>query len=64
MSDEINHRYTNEIVCPHCGYEQGDSWEADDAGEEFCQNDDCAKPFNYERHVEVTYCTSKPDEKA
>jgi len=24
---EIDHKFTNEIVCPYCGYEFSDSWE-------------------------------------
>ena len=56
--NDINHEYTNEIVCPHCGAEWSDSWEcANDYGEEEC--DECEKKFSYNRDVEVTYSTSK-----
>lgn len=24
---EIDHEYTDEVVCPFCGYEESDSWE-------------------------------------
>lgn len=52
----IDHEYTREITCPHCGWVGGDSWERDDSGTE----DDCAGcglGFAWERHTEVTYVT-------
>ena len=57
MNNEIDHDYTNEVVCPHCGYEHHDSWEFPDGGEYDCAN--CGEPFLVERIVDVTYCTSK-----
>ena len=57
MNKEIDHEYTNEVVCPHCGYEHRDSWELSDAGEHECDN--CGEPFLIERIVSVTYCTAK-----
>lgn len=60
MSD-IDHEYTNEIVCPHCGCESSDSWESRDEGEEDCP--ECGKIYAYSRHVEVTYCTEKIEPK-
>lgn len=58
MSKEIDHNYTDEIVCPYCGCEFGDSWELSaDSGEEECY--ECGKEFEYYRHIEVTYCTYK-----
>lgn len=29
---EIDHKYTENAVCPHCGYEHSDSRERDDGG--------------------------------
>lgn len=55
MNKEIDHDYTDEIVCPYCGYEFGDSWELGDGGELEC--DKCEKEFEYYRRIEVTYCT-------
>ncbi|KEO80851.1 hypothetical protein [Tumebacillus flagellatus] len=47
---------TNNIVCPHCGDEFGDSWEIpQDSGTEECQS--CGKSYTFERIVEVTYKT-------
>ncbi|MCU7836491.1 MAG: hypothetical protein KZQ83_14735 [gamma proteobacterium symbiont of Taylorina sp.] len=48
--------YTNEIVCPHCGYKYGDSWEVTE-GIDNCP--DCDLKLEIVRDVEVTYCTSK-----
>ena len=48
--------YTCEIICPHCGYESGDSWEATE-GEQQCN--DCDRKFEMTRNTEVTYSTSK-----
>lgn len=54
---EIDHEYTDEIVCPHCGYEHGDSWEAPDDGEDDCE--ECGKPFRFVRDITVRYSTTK-----
>lgn len=57
MIKEINHTYTNEIVCPHCGYEYQDSWEMSDNDEEDCQ--ECGEKFIFSREVDVHYNTQK-----
>lgn len=59
MSDNIHHEYTNEIVCPYCGEEHGDSWERNDEGMDICQN--CGKEFAYSRIITVEYSTEKID---
>jgi len=48
--------YTNEVVCPHCGYTFSDSWEMSE-GEYNCH--DCERKFELTRNVEVTYSTEK-----
>jgi hypothetical protein len=49
---------TENIICPYCGYEDGDSWEHDeDEGEIDCGR--CGAPFKYYRKREITYCTEK-----
>ncbi len=45
---------TDEIVCPHCGYEHGDSFEFKE-GEHPCA--DCERVYHVERVVDVTYNT-------
>ncbi len=62
MSD-IDHEYTNEIICPWCGYEHDRSYEF------FSKNDEsdaiecreCEKTFCGIRHVHITYSTMKPE---
>ena len=57
----IEHEYTDNIVCPYCGYEDKDSWERpDDSDIISCNN--CDKTFSYTRWVDVSYCTYKESE--
>jgi len=52
----------DEITCPYCGNQNGDSWEsADSEDEEVCGN--CGSTYSYERVVDVSY-TSSPIKKA
>lgn len=48
--------YTDEVICPHCGYEYSDSWEMNEGRHE-CS--DCERPFEVTRNVVVTYSTEK-----
>lgn len=57
----FDHEDTNEIVCPYCGYEQCDSWEAGE-GDNDCP--ECHKVFEVERIMSVTYNTSKKVKKS
>jgi len=54
--NEIDHEYTDEIVCPNCGYELSDSWEMPDSGEYDCC--ECQSKFEFERDIEITYKTT------
>lgn len=59
---EIDCRSTDEITCPYCGHEEGDSWEAsddDDARE--CQNEECGKKFAYESEARRYFTSWKVD---
>lgn len=48
---------TDNIICPYCGYENEDSWEADESDEHYeCPN--CGSYFSYEREVSVSYYSS------
>lgn len=58
---EINHKYTSSIVCPYCGFEDGDSWELDSDGEDDYQCGSCEKEFSYERDISITYTTTKKE---
>lgn len=57
--ENIEHEYTHEIVCPHCGYEFMDSWEfeSEDIGELDC--DECDESFVAHRNISVSYSTKK-----
>jgi transcription elongation factor Elf1 len=48
--------YTDEVICPHCGYEHSDSFEMSEGVRE-CS--DCGREFEMERDVAVTYSTTK-----
>lgn len=54
----FEHDYEDEVVCPHCGYKHGDSWEMRD-GEYQCP--ECDKSFELECHHSVTYSTTKKE---
>ena len=61
--DEIEYRCTDEIVCPHCGVKESDSWEVV-PGEEDIGNIDCGscfKIFAVERVISITYNSYKID---
>lgn len=49
--------YTREIICPWCGDEQSDSWEAFDEDDHVCDN--CWNKYSHTRDYDVTYCTTK-----
>lgn len=59
---EIDHEYTDEIVCLWCGVEWSDSWEMPDYDTEICY--ECGKAYSYERHIEVHYSTKKTKDEA
>lgn len=55
---EIDCTGTEEIVCPWCGEECGDSWEYTDKNNtEKCYS--CGKEFSYEREYSCTYSSEK-----
>lgn len=53
---EIDHEYTDDIVCPYCGAEFLDSWEYKDDDFPVC---DCGKRFISRRDISVSYTTEK-----
>lgn len=65
--NEIDHNFTDEAVCPHCGHKHNDSWDFFydvDVNEIEIEADcmSCNKPMIITRHVIVDYCTRKPEE--
>jgi DNA-directed RNA polymerase subunit RPC12/RpoP len=64
MSKEIDCQYTDEIICPYCGYEFGDSWEymrsVESKFEVQCgDHHNCGKEFIVYPVMEITYCSEK-----
>ena len=60
--ENIEHEYTDEIVCPYCGYEFGYSYEYDDGYLEDCglvECGECDKEFYAIRNISITYSTIK-----
>lgn len=56
--DEIDCRYTQNITCPYCGWEDRDSWEfGQDTDDVQCG--ECEETFVCEPDIAVTYCTYK-----
>lgn len=55
---EFDTDFTDELTCPHCGYEDSDCWELSENDGEICC-DSCGEEFYYNRHIEVTYTTRK-----
>lgn len=54
----IDHKFTEEIVCPWCGNVYYYSYEfKDDYGEIEC--DDCGRSFRYDRIISVEYSTHR-----
>jgi len=58
VSKEIDHDFTDQIVCPYCGEEVSDSWELDgECGEFDCES--CGNTYKWERVVTIEYSTRK-----
>jgi DNA-directed RNA polymerase subunit RPC12/RpoP len=54
-------RYTDNIVCPHCGHEHLESWEwADSDDESECEH--CGGHFFHERTISVNYYSGMTEE--
>jgi predicted RNA-binding Zn-ribbon protein involved in translation (DUF1610 family) len=61
IAKEMDHIFTNEMICPYCGEEQTDPCEEeDDSGEYECEG--CGKIFRYNRHTTIEYCSMKMEE--
>jgi transcription initiation factor TFIIIB Brf1 subunit/transcription initiation factor TFIIB len=60
MSD-IDHEYTDEIVCPYCGNVFGDSWECSPNDENgWTECDECGRVIEFTRNIIVSYSTTEP----
>jgi len=54
---EIDHEFTKCVVCPHCGYEELESWEWGDDGERECS--ECEKRYAWDKQIDIKFSTSK-----
>lgn len=62
---EIDHEYTDNPVCPYCGYVCGDTWELDFGTSEettvtCCE---CERDYIVSAHFSVNYSTRKSETK-
>lgn len=60
MSEEIDHEYTTELVCPYCGCKDLNSWELAESRDAH-QCVECEKYFSYESHTERYFTSKKVD---
>jgi hypothetical protein len=61
----IDHKFTEDIVCPHCGHVHVDSWEwggGEEGDWEDYECECCENKFNWSRHVKISYSTSLPED--
>lgn len=56
---ELDTEFTEEVVCPHCGYVHTDSWEFPDEANKNCG--ECGKRFSFIRHTTVAYSSHKEE---
>lgn len=57
---EIDHRYTDTVICPYCGYDNGsDDGDGPPKGEQQCLSEECQQKFNCEPYYSVSYTTYK-----
>lgn len=57
---EIDHEYTDNLICPYCGYEDQDSWELSESSDNYTCGD-CSKNFTYNSSVSRTFTSQKAD---
>lgn len=54
---EIDHEYTDELVCPYCGYKHEDDGEMNEGGDLECYQ--CEKKFKYEVDYSKSFTSRK-----
>ena len=61
MNEPIDHEYTDEVVCPHCGDKKYSSYEyfGDHDEDTTLTCDECGGEFIATRHISVDYSTMK-----
>lgn len=60
--NEIDSEYTEEIVCPYCGYEFSDSFECNvnEDEESIIECGECGKEFYVIKNISISYSSFKP----
>lgn len=61
MNEEFDTWYTENIVCPYCGYVNDDSWEIASDYDDAYECEECGKTFSWERIIDVSYTSHKVD---
>lgn len=63
--NNIDCKYTSEIVCPYCGHEHRDSWDYGiDGNEEIeCRSETCGKRFYVESVTTVEYVSERIEDR-
>lgn len=59
---DIDHEYTDEVVCPHCGHQHRDSYEFFGSGEEYSEGVQChrcERLFDASMQIKVSYSTRR-----
>ena len=55
---EFDTEYTDNVICPYCGYEDRDSWEyGQDDFETKCSS--CGKEMSVTRNISISYSSWK-----
>ncbi|UOF76725.1 DNA-directed RNA polymerase subunit [Caudoviricetes sp.] len=54
MNNNFDTSQTDQVICPHCGYEYWDSWDMDN-GAHVCH--ECGKEFQLTIQAIITYST-------
>lgn len=62
----IDHQYTREPVCPHCGHVKRNAWELGlgDFDQYQTECGECDKPYMITAHIRRTYTTAPQGESA
>lgn len=61
LENDIDHEWTRQIICPHCGFEHDDSFEISGnmSGNGIMECWECSKQFKWNCHIDVMYDTEK-----
>lgn len=63
-NEEIETCFEDDIICPYCGYRIQDDecyYEREGYGEDECP--ECGKAFYFQAHIQITYSTTRKEDK-